>query len=1431
MEIPQPVTIQFAIEFTDSGYDPASGTWTIVLDSALPVITRDDLTLDGTSQTTFSGDANPLGPELVVRADEYAVDVGFALIHASRNRIQGFVIGGFLYGIQIFGAGASDNAIVGNTIGMDATGTLARPNYNGIELLSGAHHNIVGGTTLQDRNLVSGNRHIGIRISDAYFNVVSGNLAGVDRTGTLAVPNCDGISVEGNAHDNVIGGLEPGAGNVASGNWAYGIDVFGAGAAGNLIVGNLIGTDITGHFAVPNTYGVLFDDRAHQNVVGGVTESARNIISGNTAFGAYIYNNTTRENSFVGNFIGTNAAGDAAIPNESGVWIDGGAVDNTVEDNLISGNLISGVTLFASLTDRNAFRRNVIGADIAHRPLGNGLEGIRISQGPCDTLIGGSPSDGNVIAYNGRNGIVVESDDADGNLILSNSVWGNKIMGIDLYPIGPNPNDAGDLDEGPNQQMNTPIIETVRLTGGDLELSGWIDTQAPETIDVAVYVSDCGHETAGQGKIPLGIVQPDETGLWTWSGPAVSGTCFTATATDALGNTSEFAPIFDLNGTVVASPVPSSFTEMPTKPRNRDMRPPHPRTPRGRKNGTIDIARVAAWFGTGTGSPDRNRVVFVVTHTGDEGAGSLTDAIGAAQLAGEPSTIIFQLPTTDPGFDAMRGVWTFALAEPLPLLAAGDLTIDGTSQTAFASDTNPLGPEIELLAAGTVEYALGIVSSRNTIAGFAIGGFACGVVIWGGSAEDNEIRANFIGIDALGQAAAANQCGVLLSQGTSGNRVQGNVISGNWDSGVACSSSNGNQIEGNLIGTDASGEGAVPNTMGMVLTDSGNNQVGGNAAGTGNVISGNLDAGLLLTGRGSTDNTIQGNLIGVDLSGEAALPNNKGIVIKTQGNENLIGGCGSGLGNVISGNLQIGIYIEASDGNRIQGNVIGLNASGTQFVTLDGSPAQGNGVEFNTCASGNLLGGEDATARNIISGHRVYGVVYYGNCEQNTTAENFIGTDITGTYALPNATGICFDCASHHNTLRHNVISGNLSYGLFLVTRGTAQNLVQSNLIGTDASGYFAIPNDIGLVIATGASENVIGGDDFSEGNLISGNRRSGIMLTNSRTSSNILKFNQIGTNIDGQAAVPNAHGVLVSTLASGNTLHHNLISGNAGAGVLLYEYAQTHELTENLIGTDRTGLAPLGNGSAGVFIDQGAHDHRIGMPGKGNVIAFNGAGGVLVTHDHSLGNSVSENRMFGNGGLGVDLFPWGINPIGEMDADSGPNAGMNAPIISTVCTVAASSQIDVQGFLSHESPDTTTIEVFAADDSLPGQGMQHLISTLPDPTGYWSITVPIPASSDAVTALAIDARGNASEFAMDVPIDGASCFRLGDLDLSGIIDATDLAILASHAEGWLSHGQNPFIAPQAAADLDGVPGIDARDAEALGAALAHRASWIDPAP
>src|SRR5262249_43168936 len=150
-----------------------------------------------------------------------------------------------------------------------------------------------------------------------------------------------------------------------------------------------------------------------------------------------------------------------------------------------------------------------------------------------------------------------------------------------------------------------------------------------------------------------------------------------------------------------------------------------------------------------------------------------------------------------------------------------------------------------------------------------------------------------------------------------------------------------------------------------------------------------------LANASATANLVEGNRIGTDQAGTTVVPNHEGVTIFS-GADNTVGGTAPGAGNLISGN-DIAVIIEEADstGNLVAGNRLGTDVTGT--IAL----ANVDGVQINQ-ASNNTIGGTAPGSANLISGNSG-GVILFGvNATGNLVAGNLIGTDVTGTIAVPN---------------------------------------------------------------------------------------------------------------------------------------------------------------------------------------------------------------------------------------------------------------------------------------------------------------------------------------------------------------------------------------------------------------------------------------------
>ena len=829
---------------------------------------------------------------------------------------------------------------------------------------------------------------------------------------------------------------------------------------------------------------------------------------------------------------------------------------------------------------------------------------------------------------------------------------------------------------------------------------------------------------------------------------------------------------------------------------------------------------------------------FTVTNTNDSGEGSLRAAMTSATSGYTGShNIFFNIPTSDPNYNAQDGTFTINLLSELPFsIGMVSINVDGTTQTSFTGDTNPYGPEIVINGGNrNIQSGFRTASGGCKYKGLAIGGFTYGIMFFGsngGTVSDcyigikatgneafdntntygiglsggtymgvnagyakninitnnvisgnatagivldgvsnNTISGNKIGTNYNATDTVPNYQGIYLSANSSSNTISNNVISGNSLSAIALEGASNNTITANKIGTNYDGTLAIPNNQGIYLRSSAqNNIIGGNSENQRNILSGNTNAGIVLENSGTRNNVIKGNYIGVDASGSLPLSNHYGVIAMTNANSNRIGGTTVGERNIISANTEIGVYIESCDSNVVCGNIIGLDKTGTQmFKFADGdSLIQANGTEINTTGKHNIIGGSTPEERNIISGNRVYGCIYYGNCSNNNICGNYIGTDINGEIAMPNATGICVDGSSHQNIMENNVLSGNRSYGLFIVTRGTDDNIFRGNFVGTNASGTSALPNDVGLMLAADAKRNIIGGDSESDRNIFSGNLYAGIEITDLGTENNIIKGNYIGVDATGNAALPNENGIIVSALVKHLTIENNIISANrrnsdytpqgntlqgSGFGIVITDQAESINVFNNKIGTGKYTEIALGNSASGILIAGGATNCLIGGPEKGNIIANNDTAGIVLMDETTLNNRISQNSFYSNHYSGIDIQPLGTNDNDNGDLDEGCNHLMNYPEIQSVVHNETQGITWASGILDTQNPQYATIELFIANAETtlgtPREGRIYLGSCHPNPDGWWNITIDeSPATtSDFIVATATDASGNTSEF------------------------------------------------------------------------------------
>jgi len=477
----------------------------------------------------------------------------------------------------------------------------------------------------------------------------------------------------------------------------------------------------------------------------------------------------------------------------------------------------------------------------------------------------------------------------------------------------------------------------------------------------------------------------------------------------------------------------------------------------------------------------------------------------------------------------------------------------------------------------------------------------------------------------------------------------------------------------------------------------------------------------------SANNIVEGIISGIDTTSNTPIPNYGGIV--SHGGPNTVGGTTPQARNLLTGNNYAN-FSAVSDSSPtpffVQGNYAGTDRTGTVSISSGGAGILNAGI-------GMIIGGTSAGAGNLASGNTfTNGISLARGPGNNFTPDfnlvqgNLVGTDVTGTVALANGSGITvFDGASNQvggtTAAARNVVAGNSGDGVPISSAATLTT-IQGNYIGVDVSGAKALGNGIDGIdqyaLSTGISADgtLIGGDIPGAGNVISGNSFNGISF-----------------------------GAYVQLVYNGTT----------GQSVL-----------GNLIGTDATGTKAMGNGYNGIVIGQGGGLVTIGGTdsGAGNVIGFNGYSGVSIDSNSGqgyvntvIGNSIlsnhnagisllagvgdkfSRNSIYSNGALGIDIGNPNSAANSCQTTATGPNNSQNAPVLTPAsggATLVSATAIDASGNTSQFSncaamantgnvlniagslnslPNATyTVEFFqnaACDPSGSGQGQTFLNS------------------------------------------------------------------------------------------------------------------------
>ncbi len=1168
--------------------------------------------------------------------------------------------------------------VSGNNIGTDITGTVAMRNDGrntpfpafpifdvvNAEAAPDAFASVgaPGGTTQGGPctgfcNLISGNdenldpsahalQGAAVRTFGEGLNGVFNNYIGTNRTGTAALPNKTGAVLVGNSFLGNVG-LVLGTpddftplGNLISGNTCGGANInatngFGDSPMNAYMRNNLIGTDATGHYAVPNnplgdcyqgTGAQVVADSVSSAYVGGTDKPGQgNIISGNG-------------------------------PDDRGTLAINGGV-------IVQGNYIG------------------VGQD-GTTPLGNGGNAIYLMPSTSrQSIIGGTgPNEQNLIRNNGGAGIFAGFVPQFPNLVANtdiraNSIFNNGGLGIDLAPLGVNPNDPGDADTGTNDLQNYPLLDSPVSNGnGTVAVHGWLNSSPNSFYRLDFYASSTGDSTKyGEGETYIGAktVTTDNHGRvefsFTSSGTVSSSAKITATATNAHGSTSEFSCtagdcIADVGVEITDDPDPVAAGTVLNYTLNLTNAGPATAT-----NVIVkDTLPTSVSYGSATpsqGSCSRSGVL-------------VTCNLGSLNVGANATVTIHVTPTTEGEITDTASVKA-AEDDPNPdnnndterTQVGPAIIIVTTNGDESDSDPNDNICDVDPITPGsqcTLRAAIELANSRA-------GRDAIGFNIPGGSNQTISPQSALptisqaVSIDATTQPGYAG-LPVIVLDGAAANSDALKITAGNcYIAGFAVTRFSGNGIviqggpggnvvEGNIIGTDASGT----NNMGLggaaVLIDSSpNNKIGrGSEAvarlsfpdGTPRQPQGFLGSisnvfvasgvGVKIVGPSAIGNILKSDLVGLLLKNGtfSPLPNNLFGVLIQGAPQTTIGGATSLESCTISGNNGPGIKIELANASSLLGNFIGTTNTGETTLGNNGPGVQIEG------SSQTQVGGVGTGESNVISGNQGPGILLKAlssnTAELNTFINNILGAkpDLSG--ALGNlGSNIQVDGATETSIQGNSLVGSQTGCGVLLQD---TQNLIPARLKAKQSSSLVpsasVFGNDIGVLKRLGlpaAIGNALGGicvEDFFRpfigdvtgafGNVIGANGGPGVRLSGGRTQGFKLFGNFIGTDGKGNGGLGNLLGILVEgaqdgDIGSANAGTGNVISGNIGEALkalaLPQQLPTSLRVVNNSLGLTPDGKSPLGNGKDNILLD-GVLEATI----QGNTIAASQSGcGVKV--------------------------------------------------------------------------------------------------------------------------------------------------------------------------------------------------------------------------
>ena len=680
---------------------------------------------------------------------------------SEKNVISGNTGAGIIIEADAGTGTAQNNNVFGNYIGVDSSGTTAISNFGGGVSISNASNNMIGSPSTSEIQVISGNglsaTGDGIKIQAsaptgvADNNAIHGNYIGLNKDGTISIPNMgNGIMINA-ASGTVIGTEGTIRKQVIAGNNGQGIKIqtIGTGemALNSKIVGNIIGLGADGTTGFGNgQYGIYISagsadpDSINNTVIGSDAVNGRNVVAAHNSANIYLTGSTQKNTSILNNYIGTNSAGDTKYPIDSavGILIEFGAYNTRIGDasgtggNLISGNDTSGIKISSS--NGNIVEGNLIGTQAdGTTPLGNGGNGILLTSPGADAtgnIIGGSLNGANVISNNGIFGVFLSRQTSN---VVKTTITYNSIFGNTSAPIGFN---FGSENGG----IATPAPPTTLIgyphmvSLSDVPGAGYlVQVYAGLGTDAEIFVGEATSTATGTLMVPVDIA-------------ALDGYQIKAHWTETVsGNTSRFSPV---GGTL--SVPPTLFVDV-----NGSQADP--------TNSTPIIFDVSAdekitgldsldFINTGTAgeptytltNPSMDNKTFVLTITNVPGDGTIIPQAGVStfqDLASSPN------PNTGVSVNKVSdGTVTFDTTPPTVSIGTPTPTATSTNPVAYtvtytgASSINLTNGDITLNTTGTATASLSVANGTTSTPTVSLSGISgdgtLGITIGAGTAAD-----------------------------------------------------------------------------------------------------------------------------------------------------------------------------------------------------------------------------------------------------------------------------------------------------------------------------------------------------------------------------------------------------------------------------------------------------------------------------------------------------------------------------------------------------------------------------------------------------------------------------------------------------------------------------------------------------------------------